>query len=89
MQEENSVDVRQMACLIFRNFIINKAQVQEYVDFWVKLNEDVRQKIRTDLMSSMISNQKMVRNAVANLISAIASIDLPNNNWQDLIPILC
>jgi len=33
---------RQMACIIFKNFIINRQNDQKYVDYWIALPTDFK-----------------------------------------------
>lgn len=86
--EQNGPGMRQMAALIFRNFILNKAKIQTYADFWVQLNAQLKSQMKQAFLGTLNSPEKNVRNAVANLIAAIASIELPRKEWDDLLPSL-
>ena len=41
------------------------------------------------ILGTLASPQAVVRNQIANLIAGIASIDIPNQQWDDLVPNLC
>ena len=41
------------------------------------------------ILATLASPHSQVRNQIANILSAIASIEIPRKEWEDLIPNLC
>lgn len=78
-----------MAALIFRNFILNKSKIQAYADYWIQMNAELKAQMKEAFLGTLNSPEKLVRNAVANLIAAIASIEIPRSEWDALLPNLC
>ena len=83
--EGNPPQVRQMAALIFRNFILNKNRNSKYADFWLSMNVELKTQMKEAFLGTLASSQKTVRSSVANLIAAIASIEIPRNEWPTLL----
>jgi len=40
-------------------------------------------------MAMLASPQALVRSQIANVVAAIASIEIPRNEWLELLPNLC
>jgi|TARA_B110000305_G_C18853500_1_gene365615 hypothetical protein len=40
--ESNDVGSRQMACIIFKNFISNKSKDTMYENYWINLEEEIK-----------------------------------------------
>ena len=78
-----------MAALIFKNFIINKLASTKYVDYWVQTDNEFKQGVKTQFMKTLGSPKSVVRSQIAQILAAIASIELPKNEWPELIPTLC
>jgi importin subunit beta-1 len=41
------------------------------------------------ILATLASKKLLVRNQIANVLAAIASIEIPRKEWDDLIPNLC
>ena len=41
------------------------------------------------ILATLASTKVLVRNQIANILAAIASIEIPRKEWDDLIPNLC
>ena len=52
------------------------------------MNVQLKNHMKQAFLGTLNSPEKPVRNAVANLIAAIASIELPRKEWDDLLPSL-
>jgi len=78
-----------MAGLIMKNFIINKANQKEYDGFWVNLDLEFKSHIKMAILATLASNSNAVRKSVAQCISAIASIEIPRKEWDEILPVLC
>ena len=79
-----------MACIIFKNFIINRQKDSKYEDYWLKhLDENLKHNMKEAIVATLASQHSLVRNQIANIVAAIASIEIPNKQWGDLLPMLC
>ena len=78
-----------MACIIFKNFIINRSCDAQYEDYWVGLDAEFKAQVKEAIVATLASGQAQVRAQIANIIAAIASIELPRKEWDDLLPNLC
>ena len=74
-----------LACTIFRNFVLNKQKIPKYVNFWAEMNVDLKAQMKEAFLSALGSDEKLVRNAVANVIASIAAVEIPRNEWPQLI----
>ena len=52
------------------------------------MSDPVKQRIRTELLSTLGSSSTEVRRTVALVIAKLAAIEIPRNAWPDLIPTL-
>lgn len=77
-----------MACIIYKNFIINRSLDAIYENFWINLDSEFKHNMREAILATLASQNNLVRMSVANLISAIASIEIPRNEWDGLLPSL-
>lgn len=81
---------RQMACIIFKNFIINRsAKDSKYENYWVNLDTEFREFMKEAIIAQLASPESLVRAQVANVVAAIASIEIPRKEWEELLPNLC
>ena len=101
--DENIADpIRQMASIIFKNFIINRTKVghqkhadsmlfqdQIYENFWINMETEFKGNMKMALLATLATPKAVVRNQIANILAAIASIEIPRKEWDDLIPSLC
>lgn len=78
-----------MAALVFRNFILNRQKLERFEGFWTKIDPNIKYQMKLVILNTLASPQAVVRQQVANLISGIASIEIPLGEWDDLIPNLC
>lgn len=53
---------RMMACIIFKNFIINRsAKDSQYVDYWVKLDTEFKDFMKEAIIAQLASPESLVR----------------------------
>jgi len=78
-----------MACIIFKNFVINRSCEPKYEDYWATLDAEFKAQVKEAIVATLASPQAPVRAQIANIIAAIASIELPRKEWDDLLPNLC
>lgn len=77
---------RQLACLILKNFILNNQRVANFENYWIKLDLDLRFQMKQAILQTLASPIQIVRSQVASLIAAIASLEIPRGEWDDLLP---
>ena len=59
-------------------------------NFWIReIDQNLREEIKTAIISNLACKDNPVRNSVAALIAVIASIELPLSLWDQLLPNLC
>eukprot|EP00286_Rhodomonas_abbreviata_P024991 CAMPEP_0181308270 /NCGR_PEP_ID=MMETSP1101-20121128/11366_1 /TAXON_ID=46948 /ORGANISM="Rhodomonas abbreviata, Strain Caron Lab Isolate" /LENGTH=898 /DNA_ID=CAMNT_0023414627 /DNA_START=90 /DNA_END=2786 /DNA_ORIENTATION=- len=91
-----TVETRALAGLSLKNFMTSKdhAQAVKLANDWMNLNPDVRTAIKNNSITSLRSTQRNVRLAAAQVISKIATIELPKLDnqgrcpWEELMPLL-
>ncbi|SMN22642.1 similar to Saccharomyces cerevisiae YLR347C KAP95 Karyopherin beta, forms a complex with Srp1p/Kap60p [Maudiozyma saulgeensis] len=90
--EENSrVEPRILAALNLKNELISKDSIknQQFAQRWSQqVDVESRTQIKQNALAALTSNEPRVANASAQLIAAIADIELPQNEWQDLMKIM-
>jgi len=55
---------------------------------WVKLVPELKEEIRNNVLRTLASPYKSARKGAAQAVSAIACIELPRNEWDEIIDIL-
>jgi importin subunit beta-1 len=48
-----------------------------------------KQQIKQQILNTLGSPESLVRTQVAQIVTAIASIEIPRKEWDELIPSLC
>lgn len=72
--------------MILKNFILNQQRNSKYENYWIKLDLELRGQIKMAILGTLASPVAMVRSQVASLIAAIASLEIPRKEWDDLLP---
>lgn len=67
-----------MACIIFKNFIINRQKDSKYENYWLNLEINFKTSMKEAILATLASEHNVVRNQIANIVAAIASIEIPN-----------
>jgi len=98
LQDETApnVQTRSLAGLTLKNFMTSKdhAQAVKLANDWMALNPEVRGKIKANSCQALSSLQRDVQLAAAQVISKIATIELPKtgpdgrSQWEELMPLL-
>jgi importin subunit beta-1 len=60
-----------------------------YEGFWINQDTQFKNHIKQAILATLASSSSLVRRQVAQIISAIASIEIPRQEWGELIPVLC
>jgi importin subunit beta-1 len=83
---------RQMAGLVLKNSVAFSAREEDrrvaLEAAWRSIAADVRDHVKAELLVSLEST-KEVRLIVSLVVANLARIELPHNQWPDLIPKLC
>lgn len=59
--EEFEVGSRMMACIIFKNFIINRSMDVRYDGFWINLDMQFKTQVKEAIIAMLASPQALVR----------------------------
>lgn len=91
IDESIKLEPRILAALNLKNELISKDSIknQQFAQRWSQtIDLDSRNEIKKNALIALMSNEPRVANASAQLIAAIADIELPQNEWQDLMKIM-
>lgn len=88
--EENKPEVRMLAGLGLKNQLTSKDSRTklEQQHRWINLDLNVKSKIKETCITCLLSNDSNISNAISQLIASIAIIELPRNEWPELIPLI-
>lgn len=81
-------EIRMLAALGLKNQLTSKdARVKaEQQARWIGLSTESKQKIKETAMKVLLSNDEKMTSSIPQLVSTIATIELPRDEWPDLIP---
>jgi importin subunit beta-1 len=87
---EQRTEVRILAGIEMKNQLVSKdARVQvAQAERWVSLSPETKGQVRQIALEALVSPHDRVANSAAQLIAAIADIELPRNEWPDLTRVL-
>ncbi|TFK48303.1 ARM repeat-containing protein [Heliocybe sulcata] len=82
--------VRNAAGLALKNAVSARevARQADYATRWLSLDNDTRNKIKQDSLMSLGQQNLRVAHVGAQVVSAIACVEIPAGQWQDLITLL-
>lgn len=85
---EAKPEVRMLAALGMKNQLTSKdARVRtDQQAKWLVLDHQVKSKIKEAALHVLLGNEERMASSVPQLVSAIATIELPRNEWPTLIP---
>ena len=88
--ESKKTEVRMLAGLNVKNQISSKDQArkQQQAEKWSQIDQDTKNQIKSITLNTLLSNDERVANQAATLVAAIAEIELPREEWSDLIDII-
>ena len=64
------------------------ARQQEYSTRWLALPADTRAHVKQEAMTTLGSAQSKAGSVAAQVVSAIASVELPTGQWPEVIELL-
>lgn len=87
--QDNSIPthIRSAAGLALKNALSAReaSRLESYSQRWLALDDASRTTVKTNVLSTLPSDDNRAGTAAAQVISAIASIELPVGHWNDLI----
>lgn len=88
--ESKKVEVRILAGITLKNELTSKdAQKKKHqAERWISLDQSSKSQIKEISLKSLLTENERVANAAAQLVAAIADIELPRQEWNDLINII-
>ncbi|KAF8622289.1 hypothetical protein AX15_007152 [Amanita polypyramis BW_CC] len=90
LNESSPIHVRNAAGLAMKNALSAReaARQVEYANRWLQLNVDTRAQIKQEALMTLASRSQRAGNFASQVIAAVAGVELPQGQWQDLIEIL-
>lgn len=87
---ESKSQVRILAALGLKNQLTSKISRKRHDQLarWVAASPDVKAYIKQQAISVLLSDDKDMTTSVSQLVAAIATIELPRNEWPELLPII-
>ncbi|KAJ3263515.1 karyopherin beta [Chytriomyces hyalinus] len=88
--EASQIDIRRSAGIAMKNALSAKDEGirSEFTARWLQMDQNQRKVIKDGLLRSLSSSHKAPGFAAAQVIAAVADIELPRQEWPDLINIL-
>mmetsp|Transcript_382 Transcript_382/g.551 ORF Transcript_382/g.551 Transcript_382/m.551 type:complete len:389 (+) Transcript_382:115-1281(+) len=89
-QESKNPVSRRIAGAVFKNALSAKNLEERFTkeEAWLKIDPQERTKMKTRLVQTLASSSRDAVTAAVAVISRIAQIELPHNQWDELIQIL-
>ncbi|CAE6515837.1 unnamed protein product [Rhizoctonia solani] len=87
INENNALPIRNAAALNIKNAIVARDanRQQELNERWLALPQETRAGVKHGAMATLASPQPRAGTFAAQVVSAIAAIEVPNEQWPDLI----
>ena len=64
------------------------ARQTDYANRWLALDDGTKNKVKQDALMALASSNAKVGTVAAQVVSAIASVELSNGQWMDVVGIL-
>ena len=82
-------NARSLAGILFKNTVLNTTKDEEWEEVWNKMTNDKKDVLKQGLLESLASIEKDVIRAAGSSISALCLMEIPHDNWLEIIDILC
>lgn len=84
------LEARMLAALTLKNELISKDSIrnQQYKQRWLTLDINAKTQIKANALQALVNAEDRVANSTAQLIAAIADIELPEGQWDELMGIV-
>ncbi|KAK6464775.1 armadillo-type protein [Scheffersomyces coipomensis] len=88
INEEAKTEVRMLAGLFLKNQLTSKDTKTKLAQQarWINLSVDYKSGIKSKAIQALETEDEKVASSAAQLVAAIADIELPRNEWSELIP---
>lgn len=88
--EAQSITIRNAAGIALKNSLTARdtTRQQEYANRWLALPPEPKNKVKQEALMTLGSSQSKAGSVAAQVVSAIAAVELPNNQWTELIELL-
>ncbi|KAE9403750.1 ARM repeat-containing protein [Gymnopus androsaceus JB14] len=90
VEESSPIHVRNAAGLALKNALSAResARQSEYSTRWLNLNPDAKAKIKQESLMTLGSSNSKAGTFAAQVVAAIAAVELPQGQWNELIEVL-
>ncbi|KAF9074647.1 armadillo-type protein [Rhodocollybia butyracea] len=90
VDENSQLHVRNAAGLALKNALSARDTVRqsEYSNRWLNLNSDAKAKIKQESLMTLGSSSSKAGTFAAQVVAAIAAVELPQGQWNELIEVL-
>ncbi|KAI0461360.1 hypothetical protein LJB42_001028 [Komagataella kurtzmanii] len=88
--ENERTEVRMLAGLGLKNQLTAKDErtKQARANRWIELETEAKKQIKETALKALLTEDTRVANSVAQLVAAIADIELPRSEWPELMSII-
>ncbi|CAG9331027.1 unnamed protein product [Blepharisma stoltei] len=80
-------EARQLAAILIKNTVLN-IKMKEQALPWHSFEEEITRQIKENCLASLASQDRDVRKATSQAVSAIAKQDIPKGKWNEVISIM-
>ncbi|KAK0463208.1 armadillo-type protein [Desarmillaria tabescens] len=90
LEDSTPLHVRNAAGLALKNALTAResSRQTEYSNRWLSLDPDTKAKIKQDALMTLASPNLKAGQFASQVVAAIAAVELPQDQWKDLIEIL-
>lgn len=90
LDESIQPHLRNAAGLAIKNTLSAREQStqQEYSQRWNALDQSTKDQLKQSWLSALQANDRNARHVAAQVVAALACIELPQSNWNELLPAL-
>lgn len=88
--EQAQAQIRQAAALALKNAFTAReyARLRQVQERWLNLDGQIKQEVKQMALRTLSTPNKGVGSAAAQFIASVAAIEIPRNQWPELMPTL-
>ena len=88
--EQASTSIRTAAALALKNAFTAReyARLRQVQDRWLNLDANIKNEVKQLALRTLSTPAKQVGSAAAQFIASVAAIEVPRNQWPELMPAL-
>jgi len=87
-QEDLPSAARLMASILFKNAVLNNTKDELLEGLWFTVSERDRNEIKEAILFNLDNEDKDVRRGAGFCVAAIASLEIPQGQWLNIIEVL-